>query len=145
MLALSVTSPYPRPMRALVDLALFGRLLPARQGGQYPAGRRPLAPGEVPADAPPRTAATVLPVLPCRADAPAPSPSRERVLFPHDLSTLTEAGALRLEGKQRVYRMRLDSPAERVGDCDVYECASDDDTTRTLWLPAGVEADDGMS
>jgi hypothetical protein len=72
-------------------------------------------------------------------DGPRPS---LQIVRHYDLAFLTHKQAWELTGRRIVCRVDLDSrPEERAG-YTVYNCASPDDTYRTVWLHEGEQAED---
>src|SRR5262245_50008759 len=65
------------------------------------------------------------------ADAPRLNP---RPVHIHDLPTLTHADALRLAGREVLYRVELDSRTEEYEGRILVDCTSSDAIHRTAWL-----------
>jgi hypothetical protein len=67
-----------------------------------------------------------------------PDPFAERV---HDLATLTERQADRLEGRRELYHVTLEGePDQRDDGGATYDCTGDGAGLRTLWLVPGEPA-----
>jgi hypothetical protein len=62
-----------------------------------------------------------------------------------DLAFLTHKQAWELQGQRIVCRVDLDSLPEERNGFTVYDCASPDDTYRTVWLREGEQVEDTMS
>jgi hypothetical protein len=80
-------------------------------------------------------------------DASPDRPSDMLELAPLDLSGLTPARLLRLEGQRLRLRAVPDSLVWRVGGRDVFEALMKDasDDLLTVWTYPGVEVEDGMA
>jgi hypothetical protein len=61
-----------------------------------------------------------------------------------DLGFLTHKQAWELQGQRIVCRVDLDSRPEERGGYTVYDCASPDDTYRTVWLREGEQVEGTM-
>jgi hypothetical protein len=70
------------------------------------------------------------------AFAPEPPPPDTGGLLVHDLGTLTDSEARKLQGRRLLYRVVLDGEPEGLR-CD---CAGDDGAYRSGWLDAGQAA-----
>jgi hypothetical protein len=62
-----------------------------------------------------------------------------------DLAFLTHKQAWKLQGQRIVCRVDLDSRPDKRGGFTVYDCASPDDTYRTIWLREGEQVEDTMT
>jgi hypothetical protein len=62
-----------------------------------------------------------------------------------DLAFLTHKEALELNGRRIVCRVDLASRPEERDGFTVYDCASPDDTYRTVWLREGEQVEETMS
>jgi hypothetical protein len=72
-----------------------------------------------------------------------PRPSFQTVRQ-YDLAFLNHKQAWELNGRRIVCRVDLDSRPEECPGYIAYDCASPDDTYRTVWLRGGEQVEDAM-
>jgi hypothetical protein len=89
-----------------------------------------------------RTAIAALLLLLASVDGPRLSFQTVRQF---DLAFLTHQQAWELNGQRIVCRVDLDSRPDERGAFTVYDCASPDDTYRTVWLRDGEQAEGTMT
>ncbi len=88
------------------------------------------------------TAAALLLTLSLGSADHSPAPSRTEIT--HDLARLTPSEARLLEGKRAKFRLVLSSVPDTQDAFVLYECPSNDDIGRTIWLDLAQELAEDM-
>jgi hypothetical protein len=78
------------------------------------------------------------------------SPTREPVQVTHDLASLTDGQAMRLQGRRHRTRVVRDSDPEHVNDCVCFDCQGPEeghreDGHRTVYFRKGDSANGQMT